>query len=63
MKTNVGSIDAAIRIALGLAMISATLNATIGLWGWLGVILIATGIVRICPVYLPFGWHTCKVDK
>ncbi|MCC7326781.1 MAG: DUF2892 domain-containing protein [Burkholderiales bacterium] len=60
MKANVGSLDRGIRIVLGLALIAATLTGTIGAWGWLGLIPLATGVFRVCPAYLPFGIKTCK---
>ena len=63
MNANVGNIDRAIRILLGLGLITATLAGAIGVWGWLGVIPLATGIFRFCPAYLPFGIRTCVVKK
>ena len=63
MNANVGNIDRAIRILLGLGLIVATLAGAIGAWGWLGVIPLATGIFRVCPAYLPFGIRTCAVKK
>ena len=63
MKANVGSIDRAIRIMLGLGLIAATLMGAIGPWGWLGLIPLATGVIRFCPAYLPFGMRTCAVKK
>lgn len=60
MTANVGTVDRAIRIALGLALIGATLMGWIGVWGWLGLIPIATGVFRFCPAYLPFGLSSCK---
>ena len=63
MNANVGNIDRAIRILLGLGLIVATLAGAIGVWGWLGVIPLATGIFRFCPAYLPFGFRTCAVKK
>ena len=60
MTANVGTVDRAIRIALGLALIAATLTGWIGAWGWLGVIPIATGVFRFCPAYRPFGLSSCK---
>lgn len=60
MTANVGTVDRAIRIAFGLALIGATLMGWIGVWGWLGVILIATGVFRFCPAYMPFGLSSCK---
>lgn len=63
MKSNVGTVDRAVRIALGLALIGATLAGLIGAWGWIGVVPLATGVFRFCPVYLPFGMSTCKAMK
>jgi len=60
MTANVGTVDRAIRIALGLALIGATLMGWIGVWGWLGLIPLATGVFRFCPAYLPFGLNSCK---
>ncbi len=63
MKQNIGSIDRALRIVAGLALIGATLAGLIGPWGWLGVVFLATGLVRVCPAYLPFGISTCKTPN
>lgn len=60
MIHNVGGIDRVLRIAVGLILIGLTLSGTIGLWGWIGVIPLATGIFTWCPAYLPFGIKTCK---
>lgn len=63
MKANVGTIDRALRIAFGLALIGATLMGAIGPWGWLGLVAVATGVFRFCPAYLPFGLNTCAIKK
>lgn len=63
MKANIGNTDRAIRIAVGLALIGATLLGLIGAWGWIGVIAVATGLFRFCPAYLPFGISTCQTRK
>ena len=60
MTPNVGTVDRALRIGGGAALIVATLMGLIGPWGWIGVVPIATGIFRFCPVYLPFGLSTCR---
>ena len=59
MRQNVGTVDRAIRVLAGLALIAASLLGYIGLWGWIGVVLVATGVFRFCPAYLPFGLSTC----
>jgi len=65
MQQNVGGIDRIVRILAGLALIGATLLGYIGAWGWLGLIVLATGVFRVCPAYLPFGMSSCaaKTDS
>ena len=54
--TNVGGIDRALRIVIGLALVAYALNIgfpTTGFnqLGWLGVLPLATGLIGYCPVY------------
>ena len=60
MKTNVGTIDRVLRILVGVLLIALTLTGTIGLWGWIGLVPLATGVVRFCPLYPLLGISTCK---
>jgi hypothetical protein len=62
MKANVGGIDRMARIALGIVLIALTLMGTIGPWGWLGIVLVATGLIRFCPLYPLLGLSTCPVQ-
>ena len=59
MKPNVGTIDRILRIALGLGLIAASLLGVIGVWGWIGLLPLATGIFRFCPAYWRLGLSTC----
>ena len=59
MKTNVGGIDRILRIVVGLALIALTLTGTIGVWGWIGVVPIATAAMGFCPLYTVLGMSTC----
>jgi hypothetical protein len=61
MKSNVGSTDRIIRILVGLVLIGLTATGSIGLWGWLGLVPLATGLVGWCPPYAMLGLSTCKV--
>lgn len=60
MSCNVGGLDRALRIVIGLVLIA---NVFIGLqtvWMWIGVIPLLTGLVGICPLYYPLGLNTCS---
>ena len=63
MKSNVGGIDRILRIVIGLVLIGLTLSSTIGVWGWLGIVPLATGVIGWCPPYALFGWSTCAMKK
>jgi hypothetical protein len=60
MKTNVGGLDRAARVAVGLVLIGLTLTGTVGAWGWLGIVPLATGAIGWCPPYAMLGWNTCS---
>lgn len=63
MKANVGSVDRIMRIAAGLVLIGLTLAGQIGVWGWIGVVPLLTGIFKFCPAYTLFGMNTCPMQK
>lgn len=63
MKANVGTVDRVLRIVVGLVLIGLTLAGSIGPWGWIGVVPLATGMFRFCPAYLPFGLSTCSTNS
>ena len=58
MAVNVGPLDRAIRIVLGLAILTATFLGPQTLWGLLGPIPLVTGFLGYCPLYAIFGFST-----
>ncbi len=62
MKANVGGIDRILRIVLGAALI---LWAVMGgpVWAWIGVVPLATGLIKFCPFYPLLGLSTCPVKQ
>ncbi|WP_446728895.1 YgaP family membrane protein [Pseudoduganella sp. OTU4001] len=48
---NVGTVDRALRIAVGVGLIAAALLDLIGPWGWIGVVPLLTGAIKFCPLY------------
>lgn len=64
MTANVGGVDRILRIIVGIALIAVALFSQheYAVWGWVGIVPLATGIIRWCPAYLPLGVKTCKTD-
>ena len=58
MIGNIGTVDRALRVAVGLGLIVATLFGLIGLWGWIGVVPLLTGTIKFCPLYRAVGITT-----
>ncbi|WP_374522788.1 DUF2892 domain-containing protein [Hydrogenophaga sp.] len=63
MTKNVGGIDRILRIVVGAALIVAAATGTVGLWGYIGVLPLLTGLVGWCPPYALLGFNTCSVGK
>jgi membrane protein implicated in regulation of membrane protease activity len=63
MKSNVGGIDRIIRIILGVVLVGLTVTGKVGVWGWLGVVPLATGLIGWCPPYAILGFSTCSMKK
>jgi hypothetical protein len=60
MKANVGTLDRGVRVLAGLALIGLAATGTVGWWGWLGLVPLATGLVGWCPPYAMLGVSTCR---
>jgi hypothetical protein len=60
MKANVGGIDQILRIIVGIALIVAAGTGLLGSWAWIGVIPLATGLMRFCPLYPILGISSCR---
>lgn len=60
---NIGSLDRWIRIVLGIILVAlAAFNIT-GAWAYIGIIPLATGIIRWCPLYSLMGLQTCPLHE
>ena len=58
LKHNVGKTDRLVRIVLGVLLIGNVFFALQHPIGWIGVILLITGIAGICPLYSLLGMNT-----
>lgn len=65
MKTNMGSVDKIIRVAIALIIgILILTDILTGTWaivlGILAVIFVLTSLIGFCGLYAVFGINTCK---
>lgn len=63
MAANVGGIDKILRIVVGAGLIGATAAGALPVWGYIGIVPLATGLMGWCPAYTLFGMNTCPAKK
>jgi len=66
MKKNIGGIDRILRIVVGLALIAFALvgpETGYNVWGFVGIVPLATALLGWCPPYAMFGISTCSVKE
>lgn len=57
---NVGNVDRIIRVIVGLGLISLAFIGPKTMWGWLGLLPLATAVVGYCPPYALLGINSCS---
>lgn len=60
MKSNVGGIDRILRIVIGAVLVALAATGQVGVWGWIGLLPLATGLIGWCPPYSLLGINTCR---
>ena len=68
MPSNVGFIDRAARVVVGLILIAFAIPIGFpqtgwNVFGWIGVIPLVTGLVGTCPLYALLGVSTCPLKR
>lgn len=62
-QRNEGSVDRTIRVVAGLGLLSLVFVGPQSLWGLVGLVPLATGLMGSCPAYSLLGINTCPVRK
>jgi hypothetical protein len=55
---NIGNLDRALRILVGITLITLAATGALGAWAYLGFIPLATGALAWCPLYRLLGIRT-----
>lgn len=63
MPRNEGTLDRALRVILGLILLSLVFIGPQTLWGLIGLVPLATGLMGYCPLYQIIGLNTCSLKK
>lgn len=65
-QKNAGTLDRALRIAAGLALLAGFFAMPEASYRWaflIGIVPLATGIMGSCPLYTVLGIKTCPTRK
>lgn len=65
-KKNVGKLDRALRVILGIALIAGYFLDTDATYRWLyliGIVPLVTGLIGSCPLYSLLGISTCPMNR
>jgi hypothetical protein len=60
MKCNIGHTDRVLRMTVGVTLMGLAGFGIVGLWGWIGIIPLATGMMGYCGAYSLLGINTAK---
>lgn len=60
---NIGTLDRAVRILAGVALLSLIFVGPRSLWGLVGLVPLLTGLIRWCPAYSLLGFATRKETR
>lgn len=60
MSKNMGGIDRAFRLIVGLVLLSLVFIGPQTPWGWVGLIPLVTAAIGWCPLYTMLGMKTSK---
>jgi hypothetical protein len=66
LKKNEGTLDRALRIGAGLALLAAFFAMPEASYRWaflIGIVPLATGLIGSCSLYTVLGITTCPVKK
>ena len=55
---NLSGADRVVRVLLGLALLSLVVIGPTTAWGYLGLVLVVTGLLGRCPLYAALGIST-----
>jgi hypothetical protein len=62
-RVNEGTLDRALRVTLGVALLAIVFVGPKTPFGLVGLVPLITGLVGMCPIYSLIGVSTCPVKR
>jgi len=63
LPRNEHSLERGARVVIGLALLSLVFVGPQSMWGLIGLLPLATGLLGSCPLYTALGISTCPMQK
>jgi hypothetical protein len=63
LPVNEHNIERVVRVLLGIGLLSLVFIGPKTLWGLIGLVPLATGLIGSCPLYTVLGISTCSMKK
>ena len=63
MTKNEGKTDRFLRVITGIILLSLVFIGPQSLWGLIGIVPLATGLLGNCPLYSILGINTCSLKS
>lgn len=60
LPANEHPVERALRVVIGLVLLALVFVGPRTMWGLVGVVPLATGLLGSCPLYTLFGISTCS---
>ena len=63
LPTNEHNVERALRVLIGIALLSLVFVGPKSLWGLIGAVIFFFFVMGSCEIYTLFGWSTCSVKQ
>lgn len=63
LKVNQHPAERVARVVLGMTLVGLAATGTVGMWAYIGLVPIVTGLAGTCPIYSLMGISTCPMPK
>ncbi len=63
LPRNEAGLDRIVRVVAGLLLLTLTVVGPKTLWGLIGIVPVATGLIGSCPLYTLLGISTCPLEN